>query len=481
MKKKILFLFCLVFLFWGCMYIENPEGGEDPDDSQSNEQPSEEPYVPEKELIGFSITSLPCTFYNIFYENVFSEEGLVVTKMYSDGTQEVCERSEFYMVINNTEIKAGDILDSNLLGQQEITIYLYNHPYLWAKFWIEIICQENEVPPEDVPPEDNPSVDDTIINFYVHTLPDKVQYVKGDELSLTGLVCYAMDISFQTFTVEPTKFTIVYNPEVSWQEEEIPDSLPVGTHKICVYYNDFCSYFEITVFDLKEIFDFAYENTGDSITIGGYEGTDFIDREEGYDDRIPDFDPDAPYEKIYSKPEDFEYIFIEGSTTEIDVIGIKDEVEDVITEVIIPATIDGYTVKTVATSIVYDADEARTFIMEEGIQGFSEDVDTREINYSSFTFRNRKKITKMYLPSSLIISEENLVNYFCLGFSSLRELSIDFTNFDSSFYNTRYQEDFLYAPNLKKITIRLNPNYLLGNKNFNTGIKMGRVFLKKLL
>ncbi len=472
MKKKILFLFCLVFLFWGCMYIENPEGGEDPDDSQSNEQPSEDQNVPEKELIGFSITSLPCSFYNIFYENVFSEEGLVVTKMYSDGTQEVCERSEFYMVINNTEIKAGDILDSNLLGQQEITIYLYNHPDLWAKFWIDIICQENEVPPEDVPPEDNPSVDDTIINFYVHTLPDKVQYVKGDELSLTGLVCYAMDISFQTFTVEPTKFTIVYNPEVSWQEEELPDSLPVGTHKICVYYNDFCSYFEITVFDLKEIFDFAYENTGDSITIGGYEGTDFIDREEGYDDSIPDFDPDAPYEKIYSKPEDFEYIFIEGSTTEIDVIGIKDEVEDVITEVIIPATIDGYTVKTVATSIVYDADEARTFIMEEGIQGFSERVETRDFSYPNFYFRNGKKITKMYLPSSLIISKENLVNYFYLGFASLRELSIDFTNFDSSFYSTRFQEEFLFASNLKKITIRLNPNspavgFENGEKFFN--------------
>ena len=472
MKNKFLFVICVFLLFlFGCKAVETPQNQEDLPSSNNPDQSVED----KKEFIGFSITSLPCTLYNTFYNNVFSEEGLEVTKMYSDGTQEICDRSEFYMVINGeTEIKTGYVLDSNLLGQQEISIYLYNYSDYWAKFWINVIFQENEVPPEEYPPEEyppeeNPEVDDTLFSFFVETLPAKVVYKKGDYFSSEGIVCKAIDVYFQEYEVEPTKMTIVYEGDETYTENDISLPLPIGTHTVYVYYQNLKYYFTINVFDVQEIKDFAYINTGDSITIGGYEGTDFTDTEEGVYVPIPGYDPNAPYEKVYSTPADFEYEFIEGSTTEINITGIKDEVESKITELTIPATIDGYTVKTVTVGILDYAPEVRTFVMEEGIQGFS----ANENNSYSHYLGGKSKVTKMFLPSSLRITEEDYINYFCIGLHYLQELSIDFTNFDKAHYWETKQKDFLYCPNLKKITIRFSSNNDDHLNNYSIGIRNG--------
>lgn len=452
MKNKILFIVCIFLIFVGCT-DQNPDNS-----NQSGEQGN----GTNKELIGLSITSLPCTFYNTFYNNVFSEEGLEVVKIYSDGTQEVCQRSEFYMVINGTiEINDGDSLDNNLLGQQEIIIYLHDVSYLYASFWIDIVCQEEENPPEDNPDEGN-----TIYGIFVKKLPEKVVYAKGDYFSSKGLVCNAIDMSFQEYEVEPTKITIVYEGDESWTENDISLPLPIGTHFVYVYYQEFLYYFNINVFDVQEIKDFAYENTGESITIGGYEGTDFTDTEEGVYEPIPGYDPNAPYEKVYSTPADFEYEFIEGSTTEINITGIKDEVESIITELTIPATIDGYTVKTVTVGILDYTTEVRTFVMEEGIQGFSLDTDNK---YDNSLGHSQSKVTKVYLPSSFSRTEEDYNNYFSsILLHYLQELSIDFTNFDKY---VSLQDDFLFCSNLKKITIRGSSN------NYKLGIENGEWFL----
>lgn len=463
MKNKILFMVCIFLLFVGCtdFGLPLPQNPDNPD--QSGEQGN----GTNKELIGLSITSLPCTFYNTFYNNVFSEEGLEVVKIYSDGTQEVCQRSEFYMVINGTiEINDGDSLDNNLLGQQEIIIYLHDVSYLYASFWIDIVCQEEENPPEDNPDEGN-----TIYGISVKKLPEKVVYAKGDYFSSKGLVCHAIDISFQEYEVEPTKITIVYEGDESWTENDISLPLPIGTHFVYVYYQEFSYYFNINVFDVQEIKDFAYENTGESITIGGYEGTDFTDTEEGVYEPIPGYDPNAPYEKVYSTPADFEYEFIEGSTTEINITGIKDEVESTITELTIPATIDGYTVKTVTIGILDYATEVRTFVMEEGIQRFSIDTDNK---YASSLGCSQSKVTKVYLPSSLSRTEEDYNNYFAsIALHYLQELSIDFTNFDKSHYYEVVQKDFLFCSNLKTITIRFSPNNDDHLNNYSIGIRNG--------
>lgn len=461
MKNKILFMVCIFLLFVGCtdFGLPLPQNPDNPD--QSGEQGN----GTNKELIGLSITSLPCTFYNTFYNNVFSEEGLEVVKIYSDGTQEVCQRSEFYMVINGTiEINDGDSLDNNLLGQQEVIVYLHDVSYLYASFWIDIVCQEEENPPEDNPDEGN-----TIYGISVKKLPEKVVYAKGDYFSSKGLVCHAIDMSFQEYEVEPTKITIVYEGDEFWTENDISLPLPIGTHFVYVYYQEFSYYFNINVFDVQEIKDFAYENTGESITIGGYEGTDFTDTEEGVYEPIPGYDPNAPYEKVYSTPADFEYEFIEGSTTEINITGIKDEVESIITELTIPATIDGYTVKTVTIGILDYATEVRTFVMEEGIQRFSIDTDNK---YASSLGCSQSKVTKVYLPSSLSRTEEDYNNYFAsIALHYLQELSIDFTNFDKSHYYEVVQKNFLFCSNLKKITIRGSSN------NYKLGIENGEWFL----
>lgn len=456
MKNKILFMVCIFLLFVGCTDVGLPQNSDNPD--QSGEQGN----GTNKELIGLSITSLPCTFYNIFYNNVFFEEGLEVVKIYSDGTQEVCQRSEFYMVINGTiEINDGDSLENNLLGQQEIIVYLHDVSYLYATFWIDIVCQEEENPPEDNPDEGN-----TIYGISVKKLPEKVVYAKGDYFSSKGLVCHAIDMSFQEYEVEPTKITIVYEGDESWTENDISLPLPIGTHFVYVYYQEFSYYFNISVFDVQEIKDFAYENTGESITIGGYEGTDFTDTKEGVYVPIPGYDPNAPYEKVYSTPADFEYEFIEGSTTEINITGIKDEVESIITELTIPATIDGYTVKTVTIGILDYTTEVRTFVMEEGIQRFSIDTDNK---YDKSLGHSQSKVTKVYLSSSLSRTEEDYNNYFSsILLHYLQELSIDFTNFDKY---VSLQDDFLFCSNLKKITIRGSSN------NYKLGIENGEWFL----
>lgn len=448
MKNKILFMVCIFLLFVGCTDFGLPL----PQNPDNSDQSGEQESGTKKELIGLSITSLPCTFYNIFYNNVFSDEGLEIVKIYSDGTQEVCQRSEFYMVINGTiEINDEDSLDNNLLGQQEIIIYLHDVSYLYASFWIDIVCQEEENSPEDNPDEGN-----TIYDISVKKLPEKVVYAKGDYFSSKGLVCHAIDMSFQEYEVEPTKITIVYEGDESWTENDISLPLPIGTHFVYVYYQEFSYYFNINVFDVQEIKDFAYENTGESITIGGYEGTDFTDTEEGVYVPIPGYDPNAPYEKVYSTPADFEYEFIEGSTTEINITGIKDEVESIITELTIPATIDGYTVKTVTIGILDYTTEVRTFVMEEGIQRFSIDTDNK---YDNNLGHSQSKVTKVYLPSSLSRTEEDYNNYFAsIALHYLQELSIDFTNFDKSHYYEVVQKDFLFCSNLKKITIRVSPN-----------------------
>lgn len=464
MKNKFLFVICVFLLFlFGCKAVETPQNQEDLPSSNNPDQSVED----KKEFIGFSITSLPCTLYNTFYNNVFSEEGLEVTKMYSDGTQEICDRSEFYMVINGeTEIKTGYVLDSNLLGQQEISIYFYNYSDYWAKFWINVIFQENEVPPEEYPPEENPEVDDTLFSFFVETLPAKVVYKKGDYFSSEGIVCKAIDVYFQEYEVEPTKMTIVYEGDETYTENDISLPLSIGTHTVYVYYQNLKYYFTINVFDVQEIKDFAYINTGDSITIGGYEGTDFVDSEEGNYEPIPGYDPNAPYVKVYSTPADFEYEFINGSTTEINITGIKDEVESIITELTIPATIDGYTVKTVTIGMLDYTTEVRTFVMEEGIQGFSLDTDNK---YDNSLGHSQSKVTKVYLPSSLSRTEEDYNNYFSsILLHYLQELSIDFTNFDKY---VSLQDDFLFCSNLKKITIRGSSN------NYKLGIENGEWFL----
>jgi len=323
----------------------------------------------------------------------------------------------------------------------------------------EINPEEPEVNPDD--PEINPDEPEDFIEIYdfrITRLPNKITYIKGEAFSSQGLECCAtviMDGSYKDIVVEPTQLKILYNKDISLDTEDIPNELSVGTHDIYVYYeanyNQFSDKFEIEVFNLKESSDISYKNKGDSITIAGFEGGKYYDQDEEV------FDLNAPYEPVYSKPEDFEYIFIEGSSTEIDVVGIKDNVESMITELTIPAVIDGYTVKSVSIGILNYAKEVRTFVIEDGVQEFSTDLADRDYRFPKLLLDDGKKITKMYIPKTLVIDKEDIGDRrFSICLENLQELSIDFTNIYLS--SDLSYERFLQTPNLRKITIRMNPN-----------------------
>lgn len=293
-----------------------------------------------------------------------------------------------------------------------------NGKVAWTIFSQISICVQDENnpqnPPEEIPPEEQ------FKGLQLKTNPSKTTYTEGEKLDLTGIEIYYYDGNWDThpFTQEYTVKS--YNIDTE-EYFDLDAKLKAGSYSVEIIYNDgntdWTTDFMITVVGVTDINEFSYKETEGGIVIGGFKGKEIKDSEE---DTLYDYD--APYETVYSEPSDFIYELIEGSETDVRIVSVNPDKCKIITDMTIPAHIDGYNVKEIScdafikTKGEYEYEEFSTYKtavrnleIEEGVERFVYGSFWQDCySYTSFFFYQFPYIKKLILPKgfSLYLSKE---------------------------------------------------------------------------
>lgn len=293
-----------------------------------------------------------------------------------------------------------------------------NGEVAWTIFSPISICVQDENnpqnPPEKIPPEEQ------FKGLQLKTNPSKTTYTEGEKLDLTGIEIYYYDGNYNThpftqeYTVKP------YNKDTE-EYFDLDAKLKAGSYSVEIIYNDgkkdWTTYFMITVVGVTDINEFSYKETEGGIVIGGFKGKEIKDSEE---DTLYDYD--APYETVYSEPSDFIYELIEGSETDVRIVSVNPDKCKIITDMTIPAHIDGYNVKEIScdafikTKGEYEYEEfsiyetaVRNLEIEEGVERFVYGSFWQDCySYTNFFFYQFPYLKKLILPKgfSLYLSKE---------------------------------------------------------------------------
>ena len=298
-----------------------------------------------------------------------------------------------------------------------------NGKVAWTIFSQISICVQDENnpqnPPEEIPPEEIPP-EEQFMGLQLWTYPSKTTYTEGEKLDLTGIEIYYYDGNWDThpftqeYTVKP------YNIDTE-EYFDLDAKLKAGSYSVEIIYNDgktdWTTSFMITVVGVTDISEFSYKETESGIVIGGFKGNEIKDSEE---DTLYDYD--APYETVYSEPSDFIYELIEGSETDVRIVSVNPDKCKIITDMTIPAHIDGYNVKEIScdafikTKGEYEYEEFSTYKtavrnleIEEGVERFVYGSFWQDCySYTSFFFHQFPYLKKLILPKgfSLYLSKE---------------------------------------------------------------------------
>lgn len=293
-----------------------------------------------------------------------------------------------------------------------------NGEVAWTIFSPISICVQDENnpqnPPEEIPPEEQ------FMGLQLKTNPSKTTYTEGEKLDLTGIEIYYYDGNWDThpftqeYTVKP------YNIDTE-EYFDLDAKLKAGSYSVEIIYNDgntdWTTDFMITVVGVTDINEFSYKETEGGIVIGGFKGKEIKDSEE---DTLYDYD--APYETVYSEPSDFIYELIEGSETDVRIVSVNPDKCKIITDMTIPAHIDGYNVKEIScdafikTKGEYEYEEfsiyetaVRNLEIEEGVERFVYGSFWQSYDsYQMYFFNQFPYLKKLILPKgfSLYSSKE---------------------------------------------------------------------------
>lgn len=291
-----------------------------------------------------------------------------------------------------------------------------NGEVAWTIFSPISICVQDENnpqnPPEEIPPEEQ------FKGLQLWTYPSKTTYTEGEKLDLTGIEIYYYDGNYNThpftqeYTVKP------YNIDTE-EYFDLDAKLKAGSYSVEIIYNDgntdWTTGFMITVVGVTDISEFSYKETEGGIVIGGFKGKEIKDSEE---DTLYDYD--APYETVYSESSDFIYELIEGSETDVRIVSVNPDKCKIITDMTIPAHIDGYNVKEISCDAfiktkgeyeefsIYET-AVRNLEIEEGVERFVYgSIWQSYYSYTSFFFYQFPYLKKLILPKgfSLYLSKE---------------------------------------------------------------------------
>ena len=332
--------------------------------------------------------------YDITAQEVFNSNGLIINVAYSDGT--IKESKKYTLSLEDgTFIYNGFKFEKKYVGQLKIIVkFKEGEQDFETSFYLTIEetvlnpqnpgdntqdnpqdnTQDNtqeQDPYEGVPPEKQ------VKDIVVHAEPKK--YAEGESLNLEE-----MDVLVQRGTgywnyIEDYTISIVN--KTTGQVLSSTKKLPLGEYTVVIIYDDgikvWKTDYSITVTKPYDIDEFSYSTNNGKATIGGFKGKKTT-QTETHEEETYDFD--APYETVYSQPEDFEYEFINGSETDIRITSIKPERRYLITDLTIPAKIGDYNVKEVSCDIaLYEGEDdfkfglnVRNLIIEEGVEGLVE-------------------------------------------------------------------------------------------------------------
>lgn len=272
--------------------------------------------------------------------------------------------------------------------------------------WIYIIVQDSSDEPytPDNPDEPDRPVyeDEPYISFSV--TPFKKIFTAGENLYFDEIsINYYSDINDE----EPQKLTKdEWYVELYDGNEEKCDtfqSLAAGNYTVKVCYKDgekvLTASYPIIVLNPVTIDEFKYDKEKDSISIHGFNGTEEPNLEELLNNSW--YISDAPaYTPFASVPSDFEYEFIDGSTTEIRILKLKDDRADLVNEVTIPAEIDGYKVKEICSEAfyLYSKPDIRVLKIEKGVERFVDKETFYYSNGNSQFINYLKNLRELVLP-----------------------------------------------------------------------------------
>lgn len=342
-----------------------------------------------------SVASVPYkNTYDITAQEAFNSDGLIINVAYSDGT--IKESKKFTLSLEDgTFIYNGFKFEKKHVGQLKILVKIKEDEQDFeTSFYLSIEetvvnPQNPQDDPQDNPQDntqDNPQESDPyegvppekqVKDIVVNAEPKK--YAEGESLNLEE-----MDVLVQRGTgywnyIEDYTISIVN--KTTGQILSSTKKLPLGEYTVVITYDDgikvWKTDYSITVTKPYDIDEFSYSTNNGKATIGGFKGKKTTQTESQEEET---YDFDAPYETVYSQPEDFEYEFINGSETDIRITAIKPEKRYLITDLTIPAKIGDYNVKEVSCDIaLYEGEDefkfglnVRNLIIEEGVEGLVE-------------------------------------------------------------------------------------------------------------
>ena len=475
----------------------NGAGENSPGESTTPIDNGTQPVV-QKNIIGISLKSLPAkSNYDISKNEVFDSTGLQVLLIYDDASSTLCENYDLW-IYDNAANKISISDGFNFAQQPSGCLYIYvgyTDTAVSLQTFFSINLYESN----------NGSGSGGRLN--VSKLPRKTIYAKGEKINLFGIEinCYK-DGYWERFS---KTYTIKIYNGVTGKYYTEASTLDAGQNTVEIIYTNeagesLTASFSILVVEPANISNFGYTTGDGSVSIDGFTNMPAYNPE--YDEEL-----DAPYTTVCSEVSDFEYEFIEGSSTDIIITKIKPARYDVLTDVTIPSKINGYNVKKISITmffkqndsneIVYNYDSGkydvipiRVLTIQEGVEGISH---TNNITNSSiissfcghdlFYFR-LPYLKKLYLPRGFSLNMLDKVydvystNYdlYCEGLEEL-VLPSDLEIIDFSIRMTRLQQLIIPA-SVKKVTqsYAFSNNYKLTDVQFKgkTDIETYSIFAR---
>lgn len=332
----------------------------------------------------------------------FTCKGLVIEVTYDDGSTEEIDKIVVYG--NGKRYTEGHIFTLDDVGHLiSSSLYNENGDWLNCDYSLDLYI-EVENPDPDIY---------GIKAFGILEYPPLTVVELGNPFIPLGLTVYYTDINGNK---QKTKdYGLFIRNNETGEYEPLPEKFTkAGAYEIYILYSKntvekfYEVSFNITVLDVEIVSDFDYEYSDETggVIINGIKNDS--DPEEN-----PDEEDSDEYVPVYSKASDFRYEFI--NSTDVKITGFTENQAQEITELTIPAKIDGYNVKSVSLYLFYRL-VVRNLVIEEGI----EKIDLEGIPQNSFDFGS-------YIPKTKTITLPKGFKPFLrmfAGFKNLEEVNL---------------------------------------------------------
>lgn len=368
---------------------------------------------PSTTVVGMAITQLPAqVVYDIRLSETFSTDGFVVCFVHSDGTTTVCTQYTLSLS-DGSVLTSGTAFSESQLGSWTVSVTAsYEGLSFATSFRITIMqsAADDPTPSDDNPSETGVEPIEQAASLVVTTLPEKTIYAANESLDLSGLSLSWVD---ENGTV--SDFTGSYDVQLFTMDgtEVSAESLSGGRIVVSIVYNDgaetFTATFEICV--VTDIATFAYSENNGAVAIQGFGSGKTANADTNAESSE---DNDDEYEVVASTAEDFIYEFVDGSETEVIITQIKEDRLPVLTDVTVPATLDGYTVTAISWNAFFVTQGSyrmpnngiKKLVIEEGVTKFTMDDALSRFSSDDIMFYALPELRDLEFPKGFSLDRE---------------------------------------------------------------------------